>query len=139
MTRQCRFIQPLLMRQAADPTSFNPSDIGELLYLARKFTGLGAGEMARTLRFWTMSISDFLDEYFETDVIKANFSISGIIGTALGAADAREARESTRLMTRWSVGGGLLIGLAVAALHAPIASFFAPDDDVRALVDHSSG
>ena len=31
-----------------------------------------------------MSISDFLDEYFETDVIKANFSISGIIGTALG-------------------------------------------------------
>ena len=57
-----------------------------------------------------------------------------IIGTALGAADAREARESTRLMTRWSVGGGLLIGLAVAALHAPIASFFAPDDDVRALV-----
>ena len=37
-----------------------------------------------TLRFWTMSISDFLDEYFETDVIKANFSISGIIGTALG-------------------------------------------------------
>ena len=40
--------------------------------------------MAETLRFWTMSISDFLDEYFETDVIKANFSISGIIGTALG-------------------------------------------------------
>ena len=31
-----------------------------------------------------MSISDFLDEYFETDVIKANFAISGIIGTALG-------------------------------------------------------
>jgi phytoene dehydrogenase-like protein len=31
-----------------------------------------------------MSISDFLDEYFETDVIKANFALSGIIGTALG-------------------------------------------------------
>ena len=40
--------------------------------------------MADTLRFWTMSISDFLDEYFETDVIKANFALSGIIGTALG-------------------------------------------------------
>ena len=40
--------------------------------------------MAQTLRFWTMSISDFLDEYFETDVIKANFALSGIIGTALG-------------------------------------------------------
>lgn len=84
VTRQCRFIQPLLMRQAADPTSFKPSDVGELLYLAKKFSGLGAQEMARTLRFWTMSISDFLDEYFETDVIKAYLAISGIIGTALG-------------------------------------------------------
>ena len=40
--------------------------------------------MALTLRFWTMSIAEFLDEYFETDVIKANFALSGIIGTALG-------------------------------------------------------
>lgn len=84
VTRQCRFIQPLLMRTAPDPTSFRPRDIGELIYLGRKFAGLGAREMADTLRFWTMSIADFLDEYFETDVIKANFALSGIIGTALG-------------------------------------------------------
>ena len=36
------------------------------------------------IRFWTMSISDFLDEYFETDVIKAYLAVSAIIGTALG-------------------------------------------------------
>ena len=84
VTRQCRFIQPLLMRTAPDPTSWKPRDLGELLYLGKKFAGLTAEERALTLRFWTMSISDFLDEYFETDVIKANFSISGIIGTALG-------------------------------------------------------
>jgi phytoene dehydrogenase-like protein len=84
VTRQCRFIQPLLMRTAPDPTSLKPRDLGELLYLGRKFAGLGAAEMAQTIRFWTMSISDFLDEYFETDVIKAYFALSGIIGTALG-------------------------------------------------------
>ncbi len=84
VTRQCRFIQPLLMRRAPDPASFKPADIAELMYLARKFGGLGPKEMADTLRFWTMSISDFLDEYFETDVIKAYLAISGIIGTALG-------------------------------------------------------
>jgi len=84
VTRQCRFIQPLLMRTAPDPTSFKPRDIGELMFLAKKFLDLGPTQMAQTLRFWTMSISDFLDEYFETDVIKANFAISGIIGTALG-------------------------------------------------------
>lgn len=84
VTRQCRFIQPLLMRRAPDPASFRPSDLSELIFLAKKFGGLGAKEMADTLRFWTMSISDFLDEYFETDVIKAYLAISGIIGTALG-------------------------------------------------------
>jgi phytoene dehydrogenase-like protein len=84
VTRQCRFIQPLLMRTAPDPTSLKLRDLGELLYLGRKFGGLTPAEMAQTLRFWTMSISDFLDEYFETPVIKANLALSGIIGTALG-------------------------------------------------------
>ncbi len=84
VTRQCRFIQPLLMRTAPDPFSFKPRDISELLYLGRKFGEFSAHDMAQTLRFWTMSISDFLDEYFETDVIKAYLALSGIIGTALG-------------------------------------------------------
>jgi Phytoene dehydrogenase and related proteins len=84
VTRQCRFIQPLLMRTAPDPFSFKPRDIGELLYIAKRFGEFSASEMAQTLRFWTMSISDFLDEYFETDVIKAYLALSGIIGTALG-------------------------------------------------------
>ncbi|WP_377292005.1 phytoene desaturase family protein [Rhizobium sp. SG2393] len=84
VTRQCRFIQPLLMRTAPDPFSFKPRDIGELLFLAKRFGDFSAAEMAATLRFWTMSISDFLDEYFETDVVKAYLALSGIIGTALG-------------------------------------------------------
>ncbi len=84
VTRQCRFIQPLLMRTAPDPLSFKPRDISELLYLGKKFGEFSPHDMAQTLRFWTMSISDFLDEYFETDVIKAYLALSGIIGTALG-------------------------------------------------------
>lgn len=84
VTRQCRFIQPLLMRTAPDPASLKPRDIGELLWLARRFGNFTAEEMAATARFWTMSIADFLDEYFETEVLKAYLAISGIIGTALG-------------------------------------------------------
>lgn len=57
-----------------------------------------------------------------------------IIGTALGAGDAGEARSSTRLMTWWSVGGGAVIGLVAVLLRHPVASFFSPDDEVRALV-----
>ena len=82
--KQCRFIQPLLMRTAPDPASFKFRDLSEMLYLLRKVNELTASELADTIRFWTMSISDFLDEYFENDVIKASLAVSGIIGTALG-------------------------------------------------------
>ena len=43
-----------------------------------------AASAQETIRFWTMSVADYLDQYFETDVIKAAKSGSGIIGTALG-------------------------------------------------------
>ena len=84
--RQCKFIKPLLMREPPDPTSFKPRDIQELLYLGQRFHGLGEERMYDTLRFWTMSAADFLDEYFESEIVKAHFAGSSIIGTALGTA-----------------------------------------------------
>jgi len=82
--RQCRFIRPFLLRNAPDPTSLNPRDLSELLFLIKKAHGLGARELGETLRFWTMSIGDFLDEHFESDLIKAHIAGAGIIGTGLG-------------------------------------------------------
>ncbi len=82
--RQCRFIKPLLMREPPDPASFKPRDISELLFLARRFHNMGEERMYDTLRFWTMSASDFLDEYFESEIVKAHLAGSSIIGTALG-------------------------------------------------------
>ena len=55
------------------------------LCLGKQMFGLlREAQMYDMIRFWTMSISDFLDEYFETDVIKAYLAVSAIIGTALG-------------------------------------------------------
>ena len=82
--RQCRFIRDFLLRTAPDPTSFKPKDLKGLVLLGKKFIEMGEDRMYETIRFWTMSIADHLDEYFETDVIKAAMSGSGIIGTALG-------------------------------------------------------
>jgi phytoene dehydrogenase-like protein len=82
--RQCRLIKPMLMRTPPDPTSFRPRDVSELLWLLKRFHNLGEELLQDTLRFWTMSIAEFLDEYFESDVIKAHLAGSGIIGTALG-------------------------------------------------------
>ncbi|WP_137700778.1 phytoene desaturase family protein [Marimonas lutisalis] len=82
--RQCRFIRPFLLRDAPDPASLRPRDLGEMAYLVKKAHGLGARELGETLRFWTMSIGDFLNEHFENDLIKAHLAGSGIIGTGLG-------------------------------------------------------
>ena len=73
-----------------DPTSFRPKDIMGLLEFAKYFAakdelgGLGEKEIYDTIRFWTMSVRDYLEEYFESDVVKAHLAGSAIIGTALG-------------------------------------------------------
>ena len=82
--RQTRFIRDSLLRTPPDPTSFKPRDLRELLHLGKRFYEMGEDRMYDTIRFWTMSVAEYLDEYFETDVIKASMSGSGIIGTALG-------------------------------------------------------
>jgi phytoene dehydrogenase-like protein len=84
MLRHCRFIKPLLLREPPDPTSFKPRDLMELLYLGKHFHKLGEAQMYDTLRFWTMSCADLLDEYFESEIVKAHLAGSSIIGTALG-------------------------------------------------------
>ena len=82
--RQCKIIRPFLMRTPPDPTSFRPRDLLELLHLGKEFYKLGEKTIYETIRFYTMSISEYLDEYFESDLVKAHYAGPGIIGTALG-------------------------------------------------------
>tara|TARA_B110000196_G_C21144406_1_gene665716 strand:- start:1295 stop:2911 length:1617 start_codon:yes stop_codon:yes gene_type:complete len=84
VSKQCRFIKPLLLRTPPDPTSFRPKDLEELLYLFKRMYGLGEQTMYDTIRFYTMSVAEYLEEYFESDIVKAALSGSGIIGSALG-------------------------------------------------------
>ncbi len=82
--RHCRFIRPMLLRTTPDPASFRPRDLGELAWLGKQMFGLSEHAMAEMIRFWTMSISDFLDHYFEHKTVKAYQAVASIIGTALG-------------------------------------------------------
>lgn len=82
--RQCRFVRPLLLRTPPDPVAARPRDLGELLFLLKRFNGLGEREMSEAIRFWTASIGDYLDGFIEHPLIKAHLAGSGIIGTGLG-------------------------------------------------------
>ncbi len=77
-------VKPILSMVPPDPTSFAPGDLAGLLKLGKHFRGLGGEHLHALVKLMTMSSADFLDEWFETDVLKATKSASGIIGTFLG-------------------------------------------------------
>ncbi|NUO83476.1 NAD(P)/FAD-dependent oxidoreductase, partial [candidate division KSB1 bacterium] len=52
--------------------------------LAKHMRGLGEENLYLLTKLMTMSSADFLEEWFETEVLKATLSSSGIIGTFLG-------------------------------------------------------
>ena len=84
LTRYSQLIRKTLMRTPPEPTSLRPRDIREFLFLARQFWSLGEKEIYEYIRFFTMSAAEFLEDYFENDLIKAAMASPGIIGTALG-------------------------------------------------------
>ena len=84
LTRYSQLIRKTLLRTPPDPTSMRPRDISEMLFLAKEFWKLGEREIYEYVRFFTMSAAEFLEDYFETDIIKAAMASPGIIGTALG-------------------------------------------------------
>ena len=77
-------VKPIISMVPPDPTSLSPRDLFSLLRLGKHFRGLGAEKLHALVKLMTMSSADFLDEWFETDVLKATKSASGIIGTFLG-------------------------------------------------------
>ena len=79
-----RFVKPILTMLPPDPTSLHPRDLQKLLFLVERFRGLSRQDQYNLVQLMTMSAVDFLDQWFETDVLKATMSASGIIGTFLG-------------------------------------------------------
>jgi len=84
LMRYSQLIRKTLLRTPPDPTSFRPRDIRELLFFAKELWCMGEKEIYEYVRFFTMSAADFLEDYFENDLVKAAMASAGIIGTALG-------------------------------------------------------
>src|SRR6266700_1612885 len=84
MVRMAKFSKPLLAMTPPDPTRLTLSGIKKLIFLWRQFQSLPAEDRYTLVQLMTMSAADFLDQWFETDALKATMSASGIIGTFLG-------------------------------------------------------
>jgi phytoene dehydrogenase-like protein len=84
MVEMARFVKPMLDMTPPDPMSLNPRELMKLLTIGSRFRGLADVDRYNQVQLMTMSAVDFLDQWFETDVLKATMSASGIIGTFLG-------------------------------------------------------
>src|SRR5438094_2464877 len=84
MVEMARFVKPILNMTPPDPMSLDPRELMKLLFLGRRFRGLADVDRYNQIQLMTMSAAHFLDQWFETDVLKATMSASGIIGTFLG-------------------------------------------------------
>ncbi len=129
MMHMARFVQPILDMVPPDPASFNPAELAQLLPLARRFQALGEEHKSRLIKMMTMSAADFLDEWFESDVLKGPMSVSGIIGTFLGVRSPGTAYvllhhymgEIDGVFRSWGFSkggtGGISLAIARAAQH----------------------
>ena len=75
---------PLLMTIPPRLGSTKPQDLMSQLQLAWKLRGLGPRKVGDLTRLMTMSITDLLDDWFESEEVKASLAVNGIIGTWAG-------------------------------------------------------
>lgn len=125
MVKMAQFARQLIDEPAPDPASLDPRQLIRMLRLGNRFRDLGPDLMHLNMQLATMSAVDFLDLWFESDVIKAPMSVSGIIGTFLGVRSPGTAYvllhhymgEIDGAFRSWGLakGGNGRISLAVAA------------------------
>ncbi len=75
---------PLLMETPPKIGSLKWSDLLDQLKVAWRYRGVGVRRVGDITRLFTMSISDLLDDWFESEQVKASLAINGVIGTWAG-------------------------------------------------------
>ena len=84
MSQLARFTKSIIDNPAPNPASLSPGELVQALRTSEGLRNANADQRYLYLKLLTMSSADFLDEWFESDVLKAPMSVSGIIGTFLG-------------------------------------------------------
>jgi phytoene dehydrogenase-like protein len=84
MYKMAAAVKPILSTRPANPERPGLSGLREYGSLFKHMGGLGQDTFHQLTKIMTMSASDFLDEWYETDILKALGALNGIIGTMLG-------------------------------------------------------
>src|SRR5881227_1990230 len=157
MVEMGRFVKPILNMTPPDPMSLDPRELRKLLFLGNRFRALPDSDRYNQVQLMTMSAIDFLDQWFETDVLKATMSASGIIGTFQGVRSPGTAYvllhhymgEIDGVLRAWGIPrggtGGVSEAIANAArsfgaeirTEAPVEQLLMRGDEVAGVVTSS--
>jgi len=80
----CQAIKPLLDMVPPDIFSDDPEELLALASIGSRFKKLDKRVLHNAVRLLTGSAADFLDDYFDSDLIKGYLASSSIIGTKVG-------------------------------------------------------
>jgi len=84
MYKMAHAVKPILGYVPPNPSRQGWRDLQTTRQLGKHVGGLDKRTFSELTKLMTMSVDDFLAEYFETDLIRATTGLSGIIGTMLG-------------------------------------------------------
>ena len=118
-------VKPILGMVPPDLTNPGISGLKTLARFGKQFQSLGRDKFHWITKVMTMSVVDFLEEWFETDVLVALEALNGIIGTMLGPRSPGTAYvllhhymgELDGALTAWGsqVGGTGAVSEAIAS------------------------
>ncbi len=125
MARVRKVVEPLLNDAPPDVAalgSLNSGSIGTLLKSAMSFRRLGDHEMTEMLRVPPMCVADWLNEWFETDLLKAGLAHGALVGLwagpwSPGTASNLLLAECTTTQSVRGGAGALAFSLERAARH----------------------
>jgi phytoene dehydrogenase-like protein len=82
--RVCQVVKPLFDTVPPNIFGKEPDDLADVAWLASHLSGVEPKVLHDLVRLLTGSAGDFLDDYFESEIVKAYLASSGIIGSRVG-------------------------------------------------------
>ncbi|MBD3782459.1 MAG: MATE family efflux transporter [Micrococcales bacterium] len=98
--------------------------------LLTTWVAAGLGDVPLAAYQVTATIWSFLTFALDALAIAAQ----AVTGRTLGAGDLPRTRAATRLMLRWGVLGGVVLGLVVLFVRPVVGAWFTPDEGVQAAI-----
>jgi phytoene dehydrogenase-like protein len=82
--RVCQLVKPLFDRVPPNVFGSSPEDLADTAWLTAHLGQADRKVLHDTVRLLTGSAADFLDDYFESEILKGKLASSGIIGSKVG-------------------------------------------------------